>query len=588
MIGASPPRFSSINALLEHWATVKGNDQALLFLGADNEERERLTYGELHRASRMLAARLRCEALAGERALLMFEPQLAFVIAFFACHLAGLIPVPVVPVRKGRVRDAALAVAADSQATLLLCSAGQAEVAKRALSEMRAASCIPRVLEVDGCPVAPGTPLNDGVPASAQLAFLQYTSGSTSDPKGVMVSQANLLSNLEMQRLAMQNPWGATYVGWAPLYHDMGLIANVLEPLYLGGLCVLMAPAQMAQSPWLWLRAISRYRAHTSGGSNFAYELCVARARRILEEPLDLSCWKVAFNSAEPVRPDTVQQFRAAFASAGFDGQAMYPCYGLAEATLLVSGGGTHRGPVLKRVSKSRLERGVAVAPSGAEDCRLLVGCGGVVPGGRVAIVDPNSCREMGDGKLGEVWVHGSHIPAAYWNKSEASRATFHASISGDVSRREYLRTGDFGFLCENELYVTGRIKDTLVVRGRNIYPQDLESVARALCGSPREGNAAAFALDGERLALVAEVDRSQRHGFDARETAASVRQAILQEFELTVHDLRFVLQGSIPLTSSGKVRRSETRRRLLAGELVELGAPEISPASACITGEQT
>jgi acyl-CoA synthetase (AMP-forming)/AMP-acid ligase II len=577
-----PPAHATLNALVSHWAAQQPDAEAFLFLGAENVEQERLSYAQLASASRGLARMLLAQAAPAARILLMFEPGLAFVVAFFACHRAGMVPVPVVPARRGRMRDAAIAVASDCAPALLLCTAGQAAAVRDALGGVEALRALP-VVETDvGSALAAdasgagasgaGASGIGAAPIDAPLAFLQYTSGSTSTPKGVMVSQANLFANLEMQRLAIHNPWGACYVGWTPLYHDMGLIANLLEPFYLGGRCVLMSPAQMAQAPWLWLRAISHYRAHSSGGSNFAYDLCIERAARILAEPLDLSCWKVAFSSAEPVRADTLARFHAAFAALGYDGRSAYPCYGLAEATLVVSCGGSRPRPVLLDASRSALEQGRITPPRSDDDTRTLVGCGAPVSGGEVAIVDPDTRRALTPGRIGEIWVRGPHVPTGYWNNPAASAETFHAVIDGDPDTRPHLRTGDLGFVDESgEVYVTGRRKDLLIVRGRNLYPQDLERAAqRAYAGL---GEAAAFPLDADRIGLVIEVAREQRRHFDRLRATAAVRAAVLQEFEVSLHAVRFVAPGSVPLTSSGKIRRRETQRRFLADTLRDVSA---------------
>ena len=562
---------ASINALVEHWARQQPDADAFIFLGAENVEKERLTFVQVEQAGRGLARTLRAHAPPFSHVLLMFEPGLAFVIAFFACHQAGMVPVPVVPVRKGRMRDAAVAVARDCQPGLLLCAPGQMAFVREALADDDVLRELP-VIEIGIEQAMAADAFGGGQTASeTPLAFLQYTSGSTSMPKGVIVSQANLFANLEMQRLAMRNPWGANYVGWAPLYHDMGLIANMLEPFYLGGRCVLMAPAHMAQAPWLWLRAVSDYRAHTSGGSNFAYELCLQRAARILAQPLDLSCWKVAFNSAEPVRADTIERFCTTFAGVGFERRTMYPCFGLAEATLLVSGGGDRLRPMLYQASKSLLEKGIVAPPVSAGDARTLVGCGAPMEGEDIAIVDPATGHAQPPGRIGEIWVHGPHIPAGYWNNFAASAETFHAVLEGDPGRVPHLRTGDLGFLDDGELYVTGRRKDLLIVRGRNLYPQDIERTAQA--AYPGLGTVVAFSLDDDRVGLVVEVDRHSRRKFDLLPAAEAVRQAVMQEFEVSLHAVRFVAPGSVPVTSSGKVRRKETQRRHVANALEEVGA---------------
>jgi len=574
---------ASINALVERWARQQPDNDAFVFLGAENVEKERLTFAQVAQTARALARTLCLHHVPpSSRVLLMFEPGLAFVIAFFACHQVGMVPVPVVPARKGRMRDAAVAVARDCQPGLLLCMPGHLARVREAFAGDEVLHELP-VIEVDIEQVL-ATDISDCGQSSldAPLAFLQYTSGSTAMPKGVMVTQANLFANLEMQRLAMCNPWGANYVGWAPLYHDMGLIANMLEPFYLGGCCVLMAPAQMVQAPWLWLRAISDYRAHTSGGPNFAYELCVQRAARILTQPLDLSCWKVAFNSAEPVRADTIERFCNAFSSVGFARHAMYPCFGLAEATLLVSGGGDRPRPVLYRASRSLLEQGIVAPPISMDDMCTLVGCGEAMESGGIAVVDPVTCRAQPLGHIGEIWVCGPHIPASYWNNPEASSETFHAVLAGDPERVPHLRTGDLGFVDDGELYVTGRCKDLLIVRGRNLYPQDIERTAQT--AHPGLGTAVAFSLDKEQVGLVIEVERHFHKRLDLLSAAAAVRQAVMQEFEISLHAVRFVPPGSVPVTSSGKVRRRETQNRFCADGFGEIGAAHYQAATTMET----
>jgi acyl-CoA synthetase (AMP-forming)/AMP-acid ligase II len=561
---------ATVNALVAHWAQQQPDADAFIFLGAENLEKERLTFAQVANASRGLARVLRAQAMPASRVLLMFEPGLAFTIAFFACHYVGMVPVPVVPIRKGRMREAAVTVARDCLPSLLLCTLGHAGFAREALAVESTLRTL-HITEVDINAVLDTGTFGDDPPAvEAPLAFLQYTSGSTSSPKGVLVTQTNLFANLEMQRLAMRNPWGTSYVGWAPLYHDMGLIANMLEPFYLGGRCVLMASAQMAQAPWLWLRAVSDYQAHTSGGSNFAYELCLQRAARILAQPLDLSCWKVAFNSAEPVRADTIERFCATFAAAGFVRHAMYPCFGLAEATLLVSGGGDAPRPVVRSVSKSLLEHGMVAPPVVTDDARQLVGCGAAMEGEDIAIVDPDTGHAQPPGRIGEIWVRGPHIPFGYWNNPTASAETFHGVLHGDSRHVSHLRTGDLGFLDAGELYVTGRLKDLLIVRGRNLYPQDIERTAQE--AHPGLGAAAVFPLDANRIGLIIEIERQHRHDLDPLQVAAAVRQAIMQEFEISLHVLHFVATGSVPVTSSGKVRRKEAQSRFVANAFDKLG----------------
>ncbi|MGH8736077.1 MAG: fatty acyl-AMP ligase [Burkholderiales bacterium] len=569
----------TLGGLLSCWARAQPQHRAFVFLGSDNRELESFTFGSLDRAARRLAATLSQHARIGDRVLLMFPSGLAFVLGFFACQYAGMIPVPVTPPRNRRLREATFPIAQDCAPAIGLLPK---ELHDSVAHQFAKAAKLPpiRLIPVDiedfdRANAATFEPIQQDGDA---IAFLQYTSGSVSAPKGVQVSQANIMANLDMQRLAFQNEMHETYVGWAPLYHDMGLIANVLEPVYLGGLCVLMSPGQFAQYPWLWLRAISDYRAQVSGGPNFAYELCISRSKRVRSEHIELSCWRVAFNSAEPVQAATMHRFSETFASTGFRPEAMYPCYGLAEATLLVSGRRPRTPYCVTPISKTALAAGLVRAPMDASDAQLAVGCGQALEGEALAIVDPKTFERLPDGTVGEVWVGGPHIPAGYWGNTSASKETFYAHLKQPTDEQRYLRTADLGFLREGQLYITGRLKDLLIVRGRNIYPQDVERIAeRAFPGLKPNAGAAIGLFDEaaqmEQIVLVQEVERATRKTLDIRAATAAIRLAIMQEFDLTLRAVVFIAPGSIPRTSSGKIRRSETRLRFLAGTLERIQA---------------
>ncbi|KUZ89236.1 hypothetical protein WI40_28880 [Burkholderia ubonensis] len=564
--------------LLTHWAAIGGNAVACVMLDNEGVEVGALTYAELDRAATVLAAELAVRAEPGARALLMFPTGLAFVVAFAACHYASLVPVPVVPVRGRRMRDASIAIAIDCAPALVLTVPDYVDAVRdqfASLPGLARAAIVPVDAGVSAhAPMGPAR----GIDLPAPLALLQYTSGSTSIPKGVAVSQANLFANLEMQRRVFGNPPGATYVGWAPLYHDMGLICNLLEPLYVGGRAVLMSAGAFAQSPWLWLRAIDRYRARVSGGPNFAYDLCVARAERILREPLDLSHWTIAYNSAEPVRADTIRRFSDTFAPAGFRAHALRPCYGMAEATLLISASRVARVPTIESVDKNALALGDARPAQLPDAVRLSIGCGGALDAERIAIVDPATCDELPEGRIGEIWVQGPHVPDGYWNRPEQSRETFHAHIAGDASLRRYLRTRDLGYMRDGELFFVGRLKDVLIVRGRNVYPQDIERIAECAYPGMKPNSSAAFALDEDtgtpRYVLVQEVERGVRRTLDHDLAARAIRRAVLDEFDMTLNEIRFVEPGSIPKTSSGKIRRGETRDRYGRDMLAAIDRP--------------
>jgi acyl-CoA synthetase (AMP-forming)/AMP-acid ligase II len=409
--------------------------------------------------------------------------------------------------------------------------------------------------------------------AAADIAFLQYTSGSTSDPKGVMVSHANLIANLAMMREAFGNSRASTYVSWTPLYHDMGLIINVLESLYSGALCILLSPVAFVQRPLLWLRAISDYRAEVAVGPNFAFDLCVDRYRADDMADLDLSCWTLALNASEAVRADTIRRFAGAFAAHGFAASAMYPAYGMAEATVLISAGARGAGPVIRPVSRDGLQRNSVLPPTGDADRQEVVGCGRAFPGERVVIADPVSLRRLPPGRIGEIWAAGPNIAPGYWHNPEASADAFSARLADEAVETRWLRTGDLGFLDEaGELFITGRIKEIVIIRGVNHYPQDIEHTVQRSHPALRRHGGAAFAIadpaGAERLVIVQEVERTYRNRIDPAEIIARVREAVVTEHEIAPHEIALLRPGALPKTTSGKIQRAVSRQLWQQGAL--------------------
>jgi acyl-CoA synthetase (AMP-forming)/AMP-acid ligase II len=410
------------------------------------------------------------------------------------------------------------------------------------------------------------------LPRQDDIAFLQYTSGSTSAPKGVVVSHRNLIENAEMIRAAFGNTRSSTHVTWVPLYHDMGLILNALQSLYVGAPCVLMAPVAFMQRPLSWLRAIHDHRAEVAGGPNFAFDLCVRRHRPEEMAGIDLSCWKVAVNGAEPVRASTIERFAATFGPYGFDPKNMQPAYGMAEATLLISAGGRGTGPVIRAVSRDALQRNRIVAPGRAEDSQMLVGCGRQLCGERLSIVDPETRIPLKPGLVGEIWVAGPHIAQGYWQKPDASVSVFRARMACDDAQC-WLRSGDLGFLDEDgEVYITGRIKDLIIIRGVNHYPQDIEETVQDCHAALREHGGAAFTVPDrnqeEQLVVVQEIERSFRRQIVSDEITATIREAIIRDHELATQEIVLIRSDSLPRTTSGKVQRQLTRQMFLAGSL--------------------
>jgi acyl-CoA synthetase (AMP-forming)/AMP-acid ligase II len=401
-----------------------------------------------------------------------------------------------------------------------------------------------------------------------------------------MVSHGNLAANTEMISRADALGRTSTRVGWIPLYHDMGLVFNALQATYVGALCVLMAPARFVAQPLSWLHAIHRYGAEMAIAPNFAYDLCVEHYRPERMEGVDLSCWRLALNGAEPVRASTLAQFAKTFAPHGLRPSAPHPTYGMAEATLMISGG-LHAGtPTLWTVSRDALQRDSATSVTQGERTQTLVGCGKALAGEQLAIVDPRTQRRLGSAQIGEIWVAGPLVAQGYWNAAEATQATFHGKILGEDGT-SWLRTGDMGCLDESgELFITGRLKDMMIVRGSNYYPQDLELTAELSHPALRSGYSAAFTVTrpdrSELLLIVCEarkrlITQLDRETLDAIEGA--IRQAVVREHDLTVHKVILVRPGSIPKTTSGKIRRAATRELWERGELAQLEARAVVAA---------
>ena len=573
--------YPTIVARVRDLARTRAADTALIVVDATGERR--YDYAALDAASRRLAEVLSARYATDDRALLLMDNNEHYVIGFFACMYAGLIPVPVFPPESIRRQQLArvAGIAADCAANCVLTTTDLRDAIAPFEDLWNGAD----ILAVDGelarggCPGRP-----DYAPDGAQIAFLQYTSGSTSTPKGVMVSHANLMANEAAiaQRLGEQAD--DVWVSWLPLYHDMGLIGGLLQPLYRGVPCVLMSPRYFLERPLRWLEAVARYRGTISGGPDFSYRLCLERAKPERVAQLDLSQWRVAFSGAEPVRHDTLRDFRAAFADARLAPGAVYPCYGLAEATLLVSGGVRGAGMVAHGYDPALLAAGVV---SLADEGGKLVACGTPPDGHQVRIVDPERLTDVAPGRVGEIWFQGPSVAQGYWNRPEATAETFIQQEGG-----RWLRTGDLGFVHDGQVYIAGRRKDLIIVRGHNLYPQDIERVVEAEVEALRKGRVAAFAVQtprGEGIGVAAEVSR----GMQKLVPPESLRDAISEAVGAACGEPAGVVvllnPGGLPKTTSGKLQRSACRDGWRGGELdayavFEQGARRESDAGPAAT----
>lgn len=542
-------------------------------LGTDVDgPRAELSYAQLHARAREVAAMLDAAGARGERVVMVFAPGLEFIVGLFGCLLSGAVAVPVYPPNPSRLYKTLPlleAIAADCEARFALTSPDLMQMTG-AVADLSEHLAKLTWLSTADSGSSSGGVLDPVRPE--QLAFLQYTSGSTGEPKGVRLSHANLLHNQVMMTAGFgQNP-DTRVVGWLPLYHDMGLIGNVLNPMWVGTSVLLMSPITFIKRPMVWLEAISSFGAHTSGGPNFAYDLCVDRVEPSVLDRLDLSCWKVAFNGAEPVRKATLERFAETFARAGFDRNALFPCYGLAEATLAVTCADVSEPPRVLDIDRAALEGGRVEPPIANGEAISLVCCGRPLPGCEVAIIDPDLLTIAGDGRVGEICVRSSSVADGYWGRPVLSRATFELELLGDDGGR-WLRTGDLGFVDGGELFVCGRRKDLLIVRGRNLHPHDLERAISDAHSRVRPGCVAAFATehnDNEEIVIVAEV----REGTAAdrlEEIARTIREVLSDGFGVRPLEVVLAAPRSLPKTSSGKLRRGATRELWRSGRLDRL-----------------
>jgi acyl-CoA synthetase (AMP-forming)/AMP-acid ligase II len=554
-----------------------------MFTALDREgaTAETRTAAELDADARRLASALLAIAAPGDRVLVPAMPGLGFHKGFLACLYAGLVAVPVPPIRVGGLKQRdprgtrrlgrLTAICADASPLAAVVPSAQLNDLRDLLDAATEHSALAGLhllaADVDGASSLGSSPQQDsslpglGEVDPAAPAFLQYTSGSTSAPRGVVVTHRAMMANQRAisERYAIGHE--STCVSWLPLYHDMGLCAGLLQPLYTGGDGVVMEPETFLVRPERWLEALSGRTDTVSAAPDFAYQLVTARLTPEVKGRLDLSGWRMALCGAEPVKPLTIRMFNDALADCGLRATALTPAYGLAESTLFVSGNDVDDPAFVERFDREALGRGTARRtsdPSGVE----LVGAGRPHDSITVAVVDPDSFDRLPDGRVGELWVRSESNGAGYWGQTEDSRAVFEAEIHGE-SGEGWLRTGDLGFFDDGELVVTGRLKDLVIIRGVNYYPQDFERIVQeahpALCW----GLAAAFADESNsgRVQVVVEADRRTPQA-ELAEAASTAVRAVTTELPVQVEVL-VVDRGQVPRTTSGKVRRKECAMRI-------------------------
>lgn len=557
--------------VLRQQAAVRGEQVAFYFCPDGDVERGRLTYRELDAKARAIAASLQRRGAAGQRVLLVCRPGLDSVTAFFGCVYAGAVAITV-----NEVLPRLKLVVPDAQPGFVLATSEVQKQVKPTLDALAVGGSLQWCLLDEAAEEDPDGWVAPDIDA-ASLAWIQYTSGSTRAPKGVLVTHHNLLSNLA----GIQRIWGGDHrdigVWWLPQHHDFGLVAGVLEMVYVGCTAVLINPITVIRNPRRWLETISRYRATLTGAPNFAFDLCVKGTTPEERAALDLSRLSTVWNGAEPVRAETLRSFAEAFAPAGFRPEAFSPVYGLAETTLLAAGGSTPAPTVLRRLDRAALgaNRVVDAAPEDA-DAVTLVGCGRPQGGLRAAIVDPETLRACGPDAIGEIWLAGASVGQGYWGRPEETERIFGARIA-DTGDGPFLRTGDLGFVRGGELFVAGRWQDLITIGDINYYPNDIEPTVAACHPALLSGRGAAVMVKPKppadnQLVIVQEVDRN--HQLEAAELAAvieTIRTAVAERHGVEAHDVVLVSQSRIPTTSSAKIQRGQCRQLFVDGQLEPL-----------------
>ena len=562
---------SSLVESLQQRAALEPDREALRFLVDGEEAFEALSYRQLAQRAQAIAVWLRQQAGAGERVVLLFPSGLDYVASFYGCLYAGVIAVPAYPPESARSQhlQRLQSMIEDARPKVILTHSTVAGL----LGDSVASQV--KVLAVDQ--VEAGMAADWRMPhlAADDVAFLQYTSGSTSRAKGVRISHGNLVANEKLIAQGFGIHSQDTLVSWLPLYHDMGLIGGLLQPIYSGVPCVLMSPRHFLERPVRWLQAMSRYRGTLSGGPDFAYRLCTERVAEAALAQLDLSHWQLAYSGSEPIRRETLQGFAQRFASCGFQERAYFACYGLAEATLFVTGSQRGQGIAVDEFDSQALANNRLRAGIGSP----LVDCGTAQSQHEVRICDPEHGQPLPDGQVGEICASGASIAMGYWQNPEASA---HAFIESDG--RTWLRTGDLGSLVDGRLRVTGRLKDMIIVRGQNLYPQDLERAVETHVAAVRQGRVGVFAIEHqgrEAIGVAAEIGRGTQHKISAPALAESIRLAVSHVCQEAPAVVALLNPGALPKTSSGKLQRSACRTMLLDGSLDSYAIDRLGEQSA-------
>ena len=567
---------TNLASLLWSRAEHSPDNVAYIYIVDGEDDAMTITYSELHHQACQIALAIKDRALGQDKALLLYGPGLDFIAAFFGSIYAGIIAIPTyMPPRQKKIENIK-AIMSDAETSIILCSGEiQREIESHIQNNGEAFDAIWINSESTHCynPDQWLEPLR----RSDDIAFFQYTSGSTDNPKAVMVTHANIMANELVIKQAFRHDNETIGLGWLPHYHDMGLIGNILQTIYIGRPCILMSPFHFIQKPLRWLQAISRYRATSSGGPNFAFELCISKIKEQDKHNLDLSCWKLAFTGAEIIRQETLDRFSKAFEACGFDKNAFYPCYGLAESTLFVSG-----RPLNSNDSSNMIDENcnpVKSSPILNPDDSILepVSCGNSWDKHCMEIVNPDTMEKCDQGQIGEIWVHGPSVAKGYWRRAEQTEKIFKAKLKYETDK-SYLRTGDLGFKRNNNLYITGRLKDLMIIRGQNYHPYDIERTVANSSAALVSNGGAIFAVqiqNEEKVVILQEVERNHLKSINHEHTVSQIRSEVLRHHGLRVFAVALLKPVTIPKTSSGKIMRYKCRQLYIENSLAHIYAWE-------------
>ncbi len=581
---------------LLRWRAVNQPDcHGYTFLIDGKKESAPLSYGELDRQARAIAALLQQHQAQGERALLLYPQGLEVIAAFCGCLYAGVIAIPVPPPESGRLKRTLprlRSIVKDARAEFVLTTPGILELVANVRDEFPEFESM-QWLDTTEIELTLAEQWRDPKVDKDQLAYLQYTSGSTSTPKGVMLTHFNLIHHCGYLQKACGYDAESISITWMPYFHDYGLVEGMIVPLYNGTPCYVMSPFSFIKRPLQWLRNISKYKGTHSQAPNFAYDLCMRRIKPKQLEELDLSSWQAAGNAAEPINPKVMFDFVETFSPCGFKWEAFSPSYGLAENTLLATTTPRGKKPVLLPIKTSAIEQNkVVVADSvEADGVRIVPGCGQKVCDMQIAIVAPDTMTLCPDDEVGEIWLSDPSVAQGYWKRPDVTKETFCAYLQ-DTNEGPFLRTGDLGFLHDGELFITGRIKDLIIIRGTNHYPQDIEWSVQQLHPALRPDYGAAFSIQDrgeEKLVVVQEVER-RTENLDTEKLIADIRQEIAEQHEIQVYAVVLGKPGNILKTASGKIQRRACRDKFLAGTLNVLADwcenPELTATFRSLQGE--